>query len=132
VVLGCVGCGSDLADVQGSVSIDGQKVLGADDVRGTVVFAPREEGLPTGSGVLNEAGQYAIFVGANEGLKPGPYSVSVTVTRIRPAATEGGTPSGQLLSPAKYANPRQSGLEVTVEPGSNTFDFELQAGQAAK
>lgn len=113
------------------MSIDGQKVLGTEGVRGTVVFAPREEGLPTGSGVLNEKGQYSIYVGASEGLKPAPYRVSVTVTKVRPATTEGGTPSGQLMSPAKYANPQQSGLEVTVEPGSNTFDFELETGGGA-
>lgn len=132
VLLLVTGCGSDLAEVQGTVSIDGQKVVGANDVRGTVLFAPREKGLPTGSGVLNETGQYSIFVGANEGLKPGPYAVAVTVTKIRPAATEGGTPSGQLLSPPKYANPRESGLEVDVEPGTNNFDLALESRSPAK
>ncbi|MGD9635434.1 MAG: hypothetical protein AB7G28_15710 [Pirellulales bacterium] len=126
------GCGTGLADVQGSVSIDGEKVVCAEDVRGTVLFSPREPGLPTGSGVLDESGQYAIYVGANEGLKPGPYSVAVTVTRIRPASTEGGTPSGELLSPARYANPKESGLEAEVKPGSNTFDFALETRRNAR
>lgn len=125
-LLTCVGCGSQLADVNGSVSIDGKKVVGASDLRGTVVFAPRGTGLPTGSGVLNDRGQYAIYVGSNAGIQPGPYRVAITVTKIRPASRVGGTPSGELLSPARYANPRQSGLEVNVEAGSNTFDFDLE------
>lgn len=121
------GCGSKLAEVRGSVSIDGRTVTGGQGVRGTVLFSPREEGHPTGSGVLNRSGEYSVYVGANEGLPPGPYAIAVTVTKIVPPATPGGTPSGRLITPQKYADPRHSGLEVEVAPGNNTFDFALQS-----
>lgn len=123
------GCGSSLAEVQGSVSLDGEKLAGAPDVRGTVLFSPRRAGLPTASGLLDNAGQYTVFVGSNEGLMPGPYSVAITVTKVIPAKTLGGAPSGKLLTPTKYANPKESGLEVEVVPGTNTFDFKLESNQ---
>lgn len=106
-----VGCGSNLAEVQGTVLIVGQMVVGASNVRGTVVFAPREAGLPTGSGVLNEAGQYSIYVRSNEGLKPGPYAVAVTVTKARPANTEGARRPGSCC--------RRPSIPIHVNQGCN-------------
>jgi hypothetical protein len=34
-----------------------------------------------------------------------------------------------LISPAKYASVRDSGLRAEVKPGSNTFDFALVSAQ---
>ena len=120
-----VGCGSELAEVCGTVSLDGQKILGAPDLRGTVLFSPSEPGRASGSGVLNDSGEYAVFVGATEGLRPGPYDVAISVTKILPPKSPGDTPSGERITPGMYATPKTSGLHVNVEPGSNTFDFAL-------
>jgi hypothetical protein len=121
------GCGSELAKVQGTVSLNGERVAGGRAVRGTVLFSPREKGQPTGNGVLDESGEYSVFVGATEGLPPGPYAVAVAVTEVVPAKVPGGTPSGKLITPIRYADPRNSGLVVDVVAGSNTFDFQLQS-----
>ena len=91
------------------------------------MFSPRQAELPTASGMLDSAGQFTVFVGSNQGLMPGHYSVAITVTKVIPAKTLGGAPSGMLLTPAKYANPNESGLEVEVVPGTNTFDFKLDS-----
>jgi len=37
-----------------------------------------------------------------------------------------------LLSPAKYSNSRESGLQLTVGPGINQFDFQLETGEATR
>lgn len=120
-----VGCGSELAEVHGTVSLDRQKISGAPDLRGTVLFSPTEQGHAIGSGMLNESGEYTVFVGATEGLRPGPYQVAISVTKILPPNTPGGTPSGQRITPPAYASPKTSGLHANVAPGSNTFDFAL-------
>lgn len=120
-----VGCGSELAEVHGTVSLDGQKISAAPDLRGTVLFSPAEPGSAAGSGMLNESGEYTVCVGATEGLRPGPYQVAISVTKILPPNTPGGTPSGQRITPPAYASPKTSGLHANVAPGSNTFDFAL-------
>ena len=121
------GCDSGLAKVHGSVSLDGKKLAGASDIRGTLLFSPLQPGHPTGSGMLDSNGTYAVFVGSNQGLTPGSYKVAITVTKVLPAKTPGGAPSGRLLTPSRYANPGESGLEVEVVPGTNTFDFALKS-----
>jgi len=121
------GCGSELAEVHGTVSLDGKAVAAAPDIRGTVLFSPTEQGLATGSGTLDESGKYTVFVGSTEGLRPGTYRVAVSVTRILPAQTPGGTPSGQRITPREYAAPMTSGLHAQVRPGANTFDFALSS-----
>src|SRR5262249_38316048 len=121
------GCGSQLAEVEGTVTLDGQKVVGGRDVRGTVLFSPNQPGLPSGSGALDESGTYTAYVGATEGLPPGSYGVAVTVTKIVPPSAPGGTPSGRLLSPPEYSDPRNSGLHADVKAGRNRFDFALSS-----
>lgn len=120
-----VGCGSEFAEVQGTVTLDGQNVCAAHDVSGTVLFSPVEQGLSAGNGAVDESGQYTVFAGSTAGLRPGPYRVAISITRIRPAKTPGNPPSGQLMSPKSYADPTQSGLQADVKPGKNTFDFAL-------
>lgn len=119
------GCGSELAEVHGTVSLDGHRLSGRHDVRGTVLFSPRERGQPMGTGTLDESGAFTASVGGTDGLPPGPYLVTIAVTRILPPNSPGGAPSGKLITPKQYADPTKSGLHADVQPGSNTFDFML-------
>ncbi len=127
IALSLIGCGSDLAEVHGTVTLDGENATGASDVQGTVVFSPVERGRGTASGILDKSGHYFLSVGTTDGLVPGPYLVAVSVIKILPPATSGGTPGGQLISPREYTNPKLSGLQADVQRGSNTFDFALSS-----
>jgi len=121
------GCGSDLAEVHGTVTLDGQNIAAGPNMHGTVLFSPTLQGGASGTGVLDPSGRYTVFVGGTEGLRPGPYQVAIAVTRILPPKTEGAAPGGQLITPREYASPKDSGLTADVKPGTNTFDFALSS-----
>ena len=130
IALPLAGCGSDLAAVDGTVTLDGQNATGAPDVQGTVVFSPAKRGGGLASGILDKSGHYSLSVGTTGGLSPGQYLVAISIIKIIPPATPGGTPGGQLISPRIYTNPQNSGLEAQVGPGANTIDFSLQSKQS--
>lgn len=75
--------------------------------------------------ILDKSGEYKLAVGTRNGVNPGPYLVAVSIIKVVPPAIPGGTPGGRLISPRKYTNPKLSGLQADVRPGSNTFDFAL-------
>lgn len=121
--LGLPGCGNGLARVTGSVSLDGEPVRGGGDVRATVFFTPVAGGSAS-VGLVDESGAYELRTGSEAGVAPGDYAVTFTATeKIVPK--DGGTPAGRRISPPRYAAPSTSGLEFTVEPGSNTIDLAL-------
>src|SRR5262245_60991454 len=127
VLASMTGCSSDLAEVHGTVTLDGQNIAAGPNMHGIVLFSPTQQGGASGTAVLDESGKYTVFVGATEGLRPGPYQVAVAVTRILPPKTEGAAPGGQLITPRAYASPKDSGLTADVKPGRNTFDFALSS-----
>lgn len=120
------GCGNDLASVEGQVTLNGQPLAGGPQLQGIVQFVP-ENGGPTATAYLDEAGRYELSSGSRRGTKPGRYLVAVSATKIIPAATPGGAASGRPATPPHYANPKESGFVADVEPGANTFDFALVA-----
>jgi hypothetical protein len=122
-----IGCGSDLASVSGTVTLDGQAISGGPELRGTVYFSPAEGSGASAAGILDSSGRYTLSMGSTEGIRPGKYVVAISATKLIPARTPGGMPGGQLITPRKYSNARDSGLEAEVQPGSNTFDFALES-----
>ena len=113
------GCGSKLAGVDGTVTLDGKPLS-----TGTVVF--QNEGLPMGVGSLRSNGSYTVYTGDQRGLPPGDYQVTVSAYQTRPGRDAMEEPIPVLLTPPRYNKPETSGLTAKVTPGSNRFDFPLQ------
>lgn len=107
------GCGSDLAQVEGNVTMNNQPISGVE-----VSFEPAGPEGGTGMGYTDENGHYTVhFPGRKVGTPPGEY-----VVRLKGAEVlDGGE---KIAIPATYNS--QSTLKRTVEPGSNTFDFNIE------
>jgi hypothetical protein len=118
------GCGERLSTVTGQVTLDGRPLARGPELVGTVQFVPQDGG-PTATAYLDESGRYNLSSGSRKGTQPGHYLVAVSATKIISADTEGGAASGRPATPRHYANPKESGFSVDVEPGDNSFDFAL-------
>jgi hypothetical protein len=102
-----------LAKVKGKVTLNGKPLEGA-----IVQFQPTEEGGSPSAGKTDAQGRYELMHTFDQpGAMPGEHVVS-----IRTAAAYYDEEAEELI-PAKYNS--QTGLKRTVEPGRNTFDFEL-------
>jgi hypothetical protein len=123
------GCGNNLADVSGTVTLDGQPLRGGGDsgIRATVVFQPVSGSAVGAVGIVDENGRYQLSTGSEEGAPPGDYLVTCSATQIIPPKQPGGTPTGRRITDPKYANAKTSGLQFTVEPGNNQFDIALES-----
>jgi hypothetical protein len=124
------GCGDNLADVHGTVTLDGRPLRGGGDVRATVVFQSIS-GSSTGAvGIVDENGRFTLSTGSKEGVAPGDYSVTCTATKIIPSSEPGRAPGGRSITDPKYANAKTSGLQFTVQPGGNEFEIPLASRPA--
>jgi hypothetical protein len=92
----------------------------------------RRRRLPRAPGrsrvLTDDEGRYQLATGAKVGLAPGNYAVVIAATESEPAAAGSESSKKRVITPARYANPKQSGFHAEVKPGSNTFDFELTSG----
>lgn len=135
ILLSLPGCGGpsdqpDLGQVSGTVTFDGKPLSGI-----VVVFQP-ENGRPA-RGRTDAAGKYELtYIRNTRGTKVGHNRVEIAPseeddasveTEVDPDAPAARRPakfkSGKPRIPARY-NIR-SELEADVQPGENTFDFEL-------
>ncbi len=115
LLAGC-GPGDGLATVKGKVTLNGEPLEGA-----IVQFQPTAEGGSPSAGKTDAKGRYELMYTFDQpGAMPGEHVVS-----IRTAAEyyDEEDAEGEERIPAKYNS--QSELKRTVEPGRNTFDFEL-------
>lgn len=117
------GCGGPYdASVSGVVTLDGQIVP-----RGTVAFHPTDGG-PVAYAPIRSDGSYVVRTGREEGLPSGPYQVTVMSNEL-PAQleTKEGRPQppGKAITPPWYCSKETSGLQFTVEPGTNEIDLRL-------
>ena len=126
VCCGCfaiAGCGGVYdASVQGIVTLDNNRVP-----RGTVSFSPVNDG-PSAFGQIGADGTYTLNTGREAGLPLGVYRVSVVANEppaVERTASGGPPPPGPPITPAWYRSPTSSGLEVTVDSGSNDINLEL-------
>jgi hypothetical protein len=120
------GCGDGSASVSGRLTLDGQPLAGSNQVRATVMFYPESGGAPAAA-LADEQGRYRLATGARMGLAPGNYLVVISATESEPSTSEADTPKKRVITPAKYADPKQSGFRAEVKPGNNTFDFDMQS-----
>ncbi len=115
------GCGSDndLARVKGKVTLNGEPLEGA-----TVKFQPTAPGGSSSSGVTDADGRYELMYTFNTpGAMPGEHAVSIGTAGTF-IDDEGCEVEREERVPAKYNS--QTKLKRTVQPGRNTFDFELR------
>jgi hypothetical protein len=91
------------------------------------MFTPQGDGS-TSYASIESSGKYTAQTGRGFGIRPGTYAVAV-VSRAEPTQMTGanGGPGmpGKLITPEWYGSATTSGLTITIEPGSNTHDFEL-------
>jgi len=104
------GCGgSGLESVSGNVMI-GDKPL----TTGNVSFHPVGGGA-MGTAVVQSDGSFTACTGAQEGLAPGEYQITVIAYGPMPKATPDNLePIPPVITPGRYGTPKTSGLKCTV------------------
>jgi hypothetical protein len=132
VVVSCLalsGCGDQLSQVSGMVTLDGQPVQAKDGVMATIMFQSVAGGAAA-VGRLDEEGRYHISTGSQTGLTPGEYVATCAINKLIPSTT-GGAASAKAMSDPKYADSSTSGFKFNVEPGDNEFDLALESADKA-
>ncbi len=124
-MMACLGCGGTYDSyVSGLATLDGTPLT-----RGTVTFMPDGPG-PTAYGSIDGEGYYTVKTGREEGLPPGQYTVTIVAKEDSIPDTSGrGMPpkAGKNITPLWYASKNSSGLNFTVESGSNDINLELSS-----
>ena len=148
LLAGMVGCGGEPdppVPVSGTVLLGGKPVDGA-----TVTFLPSTGSGRSASGKTDSSGAFSLTTNkTNDGAKPGDYVVTIAKVEAKGGGASGvdissgdyGDAYSQGMSaaasnttnkmlkdalPAKYGDPKQSGLTRTVVKGEpNEFEFDL-------
>jgi len=120
------GCGKNLAQVSGVVTLDGEPLKGGEGIHATVFFQPASGEGASAVGTLNENGVYQLSCGSLEGIPPGEYIVTFTASEII-GGEDGSTPTGRRISDPKYASTKTSELRFKVEAGDNQCDLALES-----
>lgn len=123
------GCRETPTSVSGSVTLDGEPLKIASDMRGTVLFQAVGGQGAVATGILDPAGHYQLAVGSSTEIPPGKYQVAITASQLLPKS-EKGEQQGKLITPLKYMSAQSSGLQAEVKPGENQFDFALSTADA--
>ena len=125
------GCGQPYnASISGTVTIDGAALR-----TGTIAFSPTAGG-PVAYALIGADGRYSARTGSDEGLVAGDYVATVVaMSGSRPGSKNFFMDLGTRLVPARYGDPKRSGLHFTIAPGVNHIDLPLhgqeQAGRPA-
>jgi hypothetical protein len=110
--------------VSGTVKLNGQPVG-----PGSLVFEPAEltsMEAPSAVGHFQDDGQYELRgPGNRDWTPPGEYIVTVQGHAPGAAGDEGRDPNFQTQIPERYKT-RDNGIKVTVEPGDNTVELNLE------
>ncbi len=127
LALAC-GCGKGTDGrtlVSGEVKLDGQPLPS-----GTVSFMG-DKGFAVAVGDI-KGGKFSLSEsGSRKGITPGNYAVCVSSWLEEPGKElpTGGFSEGKSAVPAKYRDPKLSGLNAEVKEGQSNqkFDFELSS-----
>lgn len=133
-LLAIAGCGPDrpaMVPVSGTVTLDGQPVVGA-----SVMLSPAQGGRPA-SGRTGESGSFTVSTfEPGDGALLGRHTVTVTLQKTTgmtadPDGLEGDVAPGglkvQWLVPQKYASQKTSGLTVEVQSGMEPLELRLSS-----
>jgi hypothetical protein len=120
VVTGCSGGRSDLADVSGTVRLDGQPLPMA-----TVVFQPDSAG-PASYGLTDQQGRYNVLYDVGRsGAVIGMHTVKITTYQERDPDADPPIAATPEILPDRYH--KSSELRVQVTDGVNEIDFPLES-----
>lgn len=125
------GCQQRPTTVSGAVTLDGKPLTIASDTRGTIVFNPDGGRGTVATGLLDATGHFDLATGSSNVVAPGEYYVTISVAQLLPKSDQGEQGS-QLVTPAKYASARESGLAATVIDGENHIDFHLHSDASSR
>jgi hypothetical protein len=119
------GCGGeDASRVSGTVKLNGQPVG-----PGSLVFEPADltsANAPSAVAQFGEDGKYSVRGPRNrEETPPGDYIVTVQGGPPGTAGDENRDPGVETSIPERYRL-RDNGIKVTVKPGDNTIDLNLE------
>lgn len=122
------GCGSDMPQVSGVVTLDGAPLASDEGKIVRIVFSPIKEGAMAVAST-DESGRYTLSTGSKQGVVAGEYNASVVAMDIVPSSKEGEAPFNKRTTPLRYANPSTSGLSYEVKAGSNAIDLSLTSAE---
>lgn len=114
---GVAGCGSNLAQVDGTVSFKGEKVKG-----GMLIFSP-ENGEPAAA-TIKDDGSFVLQTGTSSGATTGKSTVTYS-----PPGGEASTDPKKEGTPSPYVGLVPKDTSVEIKPGKNTFNIELTRGK---
>lgn len=121
---GCGGEESEDSTLTGKVLFDGKPVS-----NGLLKFEPTT-GSQSGLATVSADGTYEARVGRSMvGLPTGTYKVVVEAWEVMPGniGDDGKVyPNGKPLVPQSYSTAATSPLSITVQPGANEIDLELE------
>ncbi len=119
-VIGCSG-GNTIGSVSGTVTMDGAPLPNA-----TVTFMPNGKGGPS-YGRTDASGVYTLkYTRERQGAAVGEHTVMISTESSGDADADPPVPASPETVPAKYNS--ATTLTRTVEPGSNTINFDLDSG----
>jgi hypothetical protein len=122
---GCGQKGPKLCPVSGHVAFQGRPVSA-----GAVCFSNPSAGIDI-LAELRPDGAYSVRMANGIGLPEGTYSVSVVPPRVKlPVGTMTPPPAPKVPDiPERYRDASISGLSLTVKPGDNRFDINMEPGR---
>jgi len=125
------GCGGGRttaeATASGLVTIEGVPLDS-----GTVAFSPVGRGS-SAFGHIGSDGTYTVETDAQTvGLAPGDYQVAIYYEPSESEDAQGNTVLGNNPVAKKYGDFDRSGLTVTANQGTNTWNFDLDAKKARR
>lgn len=118
-----IGCNDGRSSVSGTLTLDGKPLAKTKSVQVTVMFFPESGAGVPAAAMADESGRYVLSSGAKSGLAPGKYVVTL-------AGTEASASGKRLVTPLRYSDPKQSDLRADVQPGGNTFDYDLSSSES--
>ena len=122
--VGCAGGDSNIGQVEGVVSLDGEPLK-----RALVCFYPTDGRASAGQ--TDEEGHYELqYIKNVKGAVVGQHKVTIS-TKIDkeddPPTSEFGGKGREETMPPKYLDRKKTELSALVESGNNTIDFELES-----
>ena len=120
IALGACSKGPEYGKVSGRVTFQGQPLT-----EGNILFQQAAQGVYMTASIESD-GRYRVVAAKAEGLLPGTYRVAVRPPRTRFQTGQGSHPPAENASiPQPYRIVETSGLTAQVNPGENTFNYDL-------
>lgn len=126
LLVGCSSSGPELAEVSGTITLDGKPVPGA-----TISFFPEDpQGSPSYGGTDYDGKYTMMFTRDKYGAMLGKHRVEIETQKIAADEAAEMRAEGQELPsyvaiPKKYRD--QGALSAEVKPGDNLIDFALSS-----